>query len=512
MALQRTAGNRSVTTALISKRASAMPHVASEPVIQRKKEARTPFAGWAGEADVRATEAAANTGGLVPIQVKPDYTVGQAKRKEEQMEKLLTVDLGDYYHGSTESGQYKKLVELRQGYLDDVPRLSVAQGAYNDFVVPATLAAKSVVQFRTIQSELGFSDDDSPAGDLTTKERGSLAKGLDEKEYRKLNETVENARTIAEGKRTEILGIGHNLQGSMQRKAALLAKEEQKKAEAEKAEITEKIKAVTEGIETVGKVVEAVSFAGFGAPEAISGIGEAAAGEGLGKGIKGGLELGSKATSLLGMSVEFIMTQRYKEELDRAQTHIMEAQAAVEHAKALGVEFEHAGWLLQAQGAMQELKGFMGQWAQALSARKNYMAQLGAATDKSSGNKAGGNASQYLAMVAQAAETVSFLDSAQAAADNTIDTIRAQVTEMSRHRKVPYAFDEASVFGTSERYVDGDGPDIAQLRAALDQVDQFASEGKHASRTYKDNVYQKTRLEAAAAAARSAERSMPAAE
>lgn len=514
--LQRVVGNRSLSSAL----------GAQGIVVQRKKEAETPFAGWAGTADVRAEEAGAEAGGLVPIKVNPEYAQQQAERKEQQMSAFLHADTPTGNNNQDHWG-YKRLVELRQGYLDDLPRLAIAESAFNDFTQPATLAAKSVAQFRRLQFELGFEDGGGGAEDLTAKQTRVLGSKLDEEQLRKLNEAVENKQSVAQGKRTEILGITHQIAASGQRKQALLAQEEKAAAEEEKAEIQEKIEAVTEGVEAVGKVIELVSFAGFGAPEAVGGIGNAVGGAGvvqeatavegtvevetkveshLGEGIKGGLELGGQATSLIGAGVEFIMTEMYKDELQKAQQSIMEAQAAISHAQALGVEFESAGWLFQAQGATEELQGLMGEWARALSDRKAYFAELGATTDKATGGKPGAEVSQYLAYVSQASETQSFLAAARGAADSAMAAIRSQVSLISKHRNEPY-IDAAGIW-EYERFVDGDGPDLALLRAAIDQVDIFAS--THQVLTYIDGVLQQTGAEAAGSAAATVVGSLPA--
>lgn len=515
LGLQRKVGNRSVSSAL----------GAHGIAVQRQREGESPFAGGAGTADVRAEEAGAEAGGLMPISVSPDYAQQQAARKEQQMAAFLQADIPMVTNNQDHWG-YKKLIELRQGYLDDLPRLTIAQSAFNDFTQPATLAAKSVAQFRRLQFELGFDEGGGDAEDLSARQIRVLSRALDQEQLQKLNEAVDDRQAIAEGKRTEILGIVHQIAASGQRKQALLAQEEKAAAEAEKSEIQEKIKAVAEGVEAVGKVIELVSFAGFGAPEAIGGIGKAVGGaevvqeatvaggaveaetkveSRLGEGVKGGLELGSHATSLIGAGVEFIMTGMYKDELQKAQQSIMEAQAAISQAQALGVEFENAGWLFQAQGATQELEGFMGEWARALDDRKAYFAELGARVDRATGGRPGGEVSQYLAYVSQASETQSFLAAARAAADSAMAVISQQISSISKHRNEPY-IDAAGVWGGQD-IVDGDGPDVAQLRAAMDQVDVFAS--THQVLTYEDGVLQQTGPEAASSAAATVVGSLP---
>ncbi len=446
---------------------SSLSHRPGSTLIARKKEDPSPFKGWAGEADVRAAEAGKEAGGFSPIKISTEYATQQAERKEKQMDAFRHEDI-PFVNNNQEHYAYKKLISLRQEYIEDVTRITLAQGAFNDFVMPGTVANKSTAQFKQIQLQLGFGDYDNPSEDLSKKQLGTLAKNLDEKKIRELNDAVTNKENETRGKRTEILGTSHNVQAALQRRAGLLAVEEKDKADKEKSEIDEKIKAVTEGVETVGKVIEALSFAGFGAPEAIEGIAEGGT-----KAVKGGLELGSKGTSLIGATVGFVMTQMYKEQIEKAKQEIEKAKEAEAQAKKMDAALSYTGSMLQVQGQFQELTGFIGDLSAALEARKAYFAELGAKTEKQTGTRSGGEVSQYLAYVSQANETASQIETAKAAANNGIGVMDTQIHEIEEHRNYAYVANSAGVWDDRARMKDGDGPDLAELKGARDGLNNF---------------------------------------
>jgi hypothetical protein len=218
-----------VANAISGGQAVSVSAVSGAVSIARKKEAATPFSGWAGEADVRAAEAGREAGGFSPINVSTDYTIKQAERKENQMDSFRKADI-PFVYNNQEHYAYKKLIELRQEYLNDVSRITLARGAFNDFVIPGTLASKSTAQFKRIQAELGYFDDINPAEELTTKERTTLAKNLDKKKMNEMNADISSKEQLARGKRKEILGTSHNIQAAMQRRAGVLATEAKGKA------------------------------------------------------------------------------------------------------------------------------------------------------------------------------------------------------------------------------------------------------------------------------------------
>lgn len=432
----------------------------------RKKAPTSPFAGSAGTADTRAGEAGAAAGGIAPIKVSPDYANEQAKRKEQQMDAFRREDI-PFVYDNMDHYAYKKLVELRQEYVDDTSRIALAEGAYNDFVVPGTLANKSAAAFKAVQFELGYFDDTDPTEDLSAKDKEKLAKKLDESKIKTLNDAVSAKESTTRGLRTEILGTSHNVQAAMQKRAAVLAVEQRAAAEADKTKIDEKIKAVKDGVETVGKVIEAVSFAGFGGPAAVAEV----AGGGA-TAIKGGLEIGGKATGMIGTAVEFIMTEMYKEQIEKAKQEITKAKTAEEHAKKMDAELSMTGSMFQIEGQLEQLSGAMADMALALRARKQYFAELGMESDKATGTKAGGKMSQYLAYVAQATETKSHLETANSSARNGLSVMNEQISAMSKHRRYRYVADSEGVWG-NRRFEDGDGPDLEQLKAARDGLDGF---------------------------------------
>jgi hypothetical protein len=442
---------------------SARPGVAS---IARKKAPATPFAGSAGVADVRAGEAGAGAGGISPIHVSTEYTTQQAERKDKQMHSFRTARI-PFVRNNQEHYAYKKLTELRQEYINDVPRISLGEGAFNDFVVPGTLAHKSTAQFKQLQFELGYFDDMDPSEDLTAKERDVLANKLDEEEMHRLNADIRSKEQTAGGLRKEILGTSHKIQAAMQQRAGILALEAKGKAEKDKAAIEEKIKAVKAGAETVGSVIKAVSFAGFGGPAAVKAIGAGGAGA-----IKGGLDLGEKGTSLIGATAEFIMTQMYEEDIQKAKQEIAKAKVAEEHAKKMDAELRLTGSMLTIEGQLEQLQGAMGALSLALKARKNYFAKLGSESDKATGKKSGGKMSQYLAYVSQANETKSHIDGAKASANSATSVMNVQISQMSAHRNESYVADAEGVWG-NRRYRDGDGPDLRQLIDARNAVNGF---------------------------------------
>jgi hypothetical protein len=439
----------------------------SSSLISRKKEAPSPFTGWAGEADVRAAEAGKEAGGFLPIKVSTDYATEQAERKEKQMDRFRHADI-PFHSDNQELWAYKNLIRLRQEYVNDIPRISLAQDAFNNFVLPGSLANKSAIQFKRMQAELGFDNYVIPSEELSRKQMLSLAKNLDEKKMRELSQNVSNKEELVRGRRTEILGTSHDIQAAMQARAAILASQAGTAAEHEKAEINEKIEAWKEGIEDVTSVIEAVSFAGFGAPEAVKGIAE-----GGSKAIKGGLELGSKGSSLVGSAVEFFMTQMYKEQIEKAQQEIEKAKVAEANAEKMDAELRLTGSLLAVQGQLQQLGGAMGELAAALQERKDYFAALAGRTEKATGSHPGGEVSQYLVYVSQANETASHIETAKAAAETGVGVMDTQIHEMEAHRTDSYP-DERGVYGGYDSWLrDEEGPDLAQLKAARDGLNSF---------------------------------------
>lgn len=466
--LQRAAGNRAVSGAIVQRRAT------TGRTVQRLKEAASPFAGWAGTADARAGEAAAQAPGFQTLHVDTAYATAQAARKEEQLDSFRHADI-PFVSDNQNHYAYKKMIELRQDYLDDVARIDLAQGAYNDAVLPASLAAKSMARYGEIQRQLGFDNGPDAAADLSKREARVLGDKLDAKQLRTLNEKVANQQRLAQGKRTEILGTSHNIQAAMQKRAAVLSAEEKTKADEEKTKIQEKIKAVSEGAEKVAQVIEFVSFAAVGGPAAIGSVAEGiGTGVATGETLKSGLELGSKGAGMVGSTVEFIMTMAYKEELEKAKQKIAETTEAVAHAQKLDAELSLTGSTLTMSGQLDELTALMGEWSLALQNRKDYLAQLGSAADRASGNKAGGDVSQYLAYVSQAAESQSYLEAARNAVVTSGGVMKTQIDAMAQHRNYAYVADEYGVWDDRARKVDGEGPDLAQLRAAYGWLTTFA--------------------------------------
>ena len=304
---------------------------------------------------------------------------------------------------------YKKLIELRQEYVEDVTRITLAEGAFNKFVVPATMAIKSNAQFKIVERELGYEGLD-PLEDLNKKQRRAIAKGIDAEALGALNQRVTDKESISQGLREQILGASFAVQAAMQKRAGLLAVEAKEKGEKEQQEIQEKITAVKDGFETATKVIETVSFIGFGAPEAIEGIEEGGT-----KGIKSGLELGGKGVTLVGSTVEFIMQQMYREQIEKAKQEIEKAKLAETYARKMDAQLSLDASMYQISGLLDQLAGEMGELSLALRDRKNYFAKIGADIDKASGSK-GGSVSQYLLYVSQAYEIESFIHSADAAA------------------------------------------------------------------------------------------------
>jgi uncharacterized protein DUF4157 len=435
--------------------------------IARIKEAATGFGGAAGTADVRAAEAGTQAGGFSPISVSTDYTLQQAERKVQQMDSFRNADI-PFVYDNQEHYAYKKLAELRQEYVDDVSRIGLAQGAFNDFVVPGTLANKSTAQFRRLQFELGFTDESDPAEDLSPRERKALAKKLDERKIRELNSKVSSTQQTVQGLRKEILGTAHNLHAAAAKRAGILAAEAKSAAEDEKKKIDDKIAAVKSAAETAGAVVEAVSFAGFGAPGAIAKIGEGGA-----SALEGGLELGSKGTSAVGAVAEFIMTEVYKQDIQKAKQKIELARAAGEAATRLDAEFSSTGFTLQLEGQVDQLSGAMEALATALKARKSYFEELAAETERATGQRPGGNVSQFLALVSQANETKSQIETAKSSASSGLGVMNSQISAMASHRGYAYVADSAGVWDDRARKVDAEGPDLGLLKAARNGLQGF---------------------------------------
>jgi hypothetical protein len=363
---------------------------------------------------------------------------------------------------------YKKLVELRQEYVNDKARISLGQSAFNDFVIPGTLANKSTAQFKAIQFELGYLDEMDPTEDLSAKEQKALSGKIDAKELRTLNEKVTNQELSTQGLRKEILGTSHQVQAALQRRLAILGAKAAVQGEAEKQKIDDEINSVKTAFETAGKVGELVAFAGFGGPAAVAELtgGGATA-------LKGGLELGGKGVSLIGSTVEFIMSEMYKEDIEKAKQTIAKAKAAEAHAKHLVAEFSITGTMLAVEGQLDQLAGAMGNLALALRARKDYFASLGAETDKATGNRAGGKISQYLAYVSQAMETKSHLETARTAATTGEGVLAVQNNVIRQHRRYAYVADSAGVWDDRARLRDPDGPDLEAMCEARSFLDAF---------------------------------------
>jgi hypothetical protein len=471
--LQRQVGNAGTVAALTGARGrGASAPAAGQIVVSRLKEPPSPFRGAAATADVRAAESGSEAGGVAPITVSQEYAQQQAERKEQQMDSFRHEDI-PFVSENQDHYAYKKLIELRQEYIDDGPRISLAQGAFNDFVVPGTMAVKSAAQFARVQQELGYYDEADPTEDFTAKERRTLAKGIDEGQLRTLNEVVANKAVTTQGLRKEILSTSHTAQAALQKRAGVLALDAKAAGEAQKQAIDDKIKAVKGAFETAGEVVGAVSFAGFGGPALATEI--MAGGSGA---VKGGLEVAGMGTSLVGSTVEFIMTEMYKEQIEKAKQQVEKAKVAEAHARQMDAELSMDASMLAISGQLDQLQGAMGDLAVALRARKDYFATLGIAVDKASGNKAGGKMSQYLAYVSQAHESKAHIASALSAAESGAGVMQTQVSAMARHRTYAYVADRYGVWDDRARKRDGEGPDLAQLRAALETLRTFQTAAK----------------------------------
>lgn len=470
--LQRLAGN-AATTGLLARR----PRSAQAPdrpagwtpsgpmVVSRLKEPASPFSGGAGTADARAGAAGGEAVGIAPIAVDRSYAASQVERKEAQMDAFRHADI-PFVDDNMDHYGYKNLVKLRQEYVDDDSRLVLGEQAFNGFVGPGTLANKATAQFQAIQMELGYTDDMDPTEDLSDKQKKALAKNLDEKKINTLNESVANKEKTTQGLRKEILGTAHQVQSAVQRRLAVLGAEARQKGETEKKEIEDKIAAVKGYAETAATVVSTVSFAGFGGPAAIKEI--AGGGAGI---AKGGLELGEKGLGLIGGTVEFIMTEMYKEDIEKAKQAIEKAKAAEEHARKLDADLGEIGGKLQIEGQVDQLAGAMGELAAALRARKDYFAKLGSDTDKAA-SRGGNGVSQYLSYVSQAIECKSHLASGLSAAGSADSVLATQNSAIASHRRTYYIVDAEGVWGNRNQR-DPDGPDLEMLQAARALIGTF---------------------------------------
>lgn len=434
--------------------------------IARKRAAPTPFSGWAGIADKRATMAAREAGGIIPIAISTEYALQQAERKQKQIEAFEQADI-PAVSDNQKLPQYQQLIDLKNAYLGDIPRITVAQGAFNDFVAPGSLATKGIAQFQRIQFELGFFDDTDLEEELSGQERTALASRIDEAKMEDLNSAVAAKEQQSSGVQKQILAEGHKIQAARQRLAANLADKAGKVAEADKTKIEDRIRRVREGIETAGKVIAIVSFAATGGAAAVGGlaIGGTAA-------LKGGLEIGGRAAPLAGLTVEDILTGAYEQELDRAKREIADAKSAEEQAIALDAEYSLTGSMLELEGKVEQLAGLMKDLAAALRDRKAYFAALGAETDRVTGHRADGRISQYLAYVSQAAESKSFISTAKSSAESGLRVIHNELLAIIQHRREPYAVDADGVWG-GPNHVDPEGPDVEQLQDARDTLDKF---------------------------------------
>jgi len=432
----------------------------------------TPFKGAAGKADLAAIEASGEAMGVAPLDVGTDYIGAQMVRKDEQLEEFRKADI-PFVKDNQEHPLYARLIRLRQEYEQDIPRISVAQGAFNEFALPGTLASKSTAQFKALQFELGYFDETDPTEDLSAKEESALAKKLDVGALGKLNDEIGSRSGIVTGLQKQILGATHKLQASLQQRAALLAVEAKEKAQADKTAIEEKISAVKNRVETVGSIIEAVSF-GVGVPGKIADI-KAGGTERA----EAGLELGGMAVSMIGEVAEFIMTQKYKDELQKAQEAIKKAVQAEAAAKAMDAQLNYEGSLLDLSGLIEELKGQMGLLALSLQARKEFFGKLGQVGDKATRDKPGGKLSQYVAYVAQASETKTHLESARSIAETSYGVMAAKAGEMYSHRHEWYGV-AGSVWAADPRnMIDGNGPDLDQINQARFALEKFGkSAGK----------------------------------
>jgi hypothetical protein len=176
---------------------------------------------------------------------------------------------------------------------------------------------------------------------------------------------------------------------------------------------------------------------------------------------------------LIGSTAEFIMTEMYKEDIQKAKQEIEKAKSAEEHARKMDADLSLTGSMLQVEGQLEQLSGAMGKLALALKARKDYFAALAAETEKATGAKPGGKISQYLAYVSQANETQSHIETAQSSANSALGVMNTRISEMVKHRSYAYVADSAGVWDDRARLVDADGPDVELLRAARDGLEAF---------------------------------------
>jgi hypothetical protein len=457
-----------VAGAMMEGRGLPVSRTPSSRLISRAEGDSSVFKGWAGIADERGIEAARDTGGFAPVKVSTEYAIKQAERKSEQIEAYASADIA-FVSQSTmvDRPEYKHLINLRQEYLDDIERIDLAQGAYNDFVSPATLANKSVAQLEMVQSTTGFSGYSNDIDDLTGRERSTLSTNLDPREIDRLDRDVDGKRHTANGFRLQILGESHKLQAAMQKQAAILAGQQKGVAEGERREIEEKIKAKVEVVETVSKVMDLVGAGPGLAHEMMEG--------GL-EGLEHGVELGGKGTTLIGGAVGEILENYYREDIEKVKTEILSASTALDHANKLDASLSYDGSKLTQAGLVENLEGAMSALGLAIEARKSYYAKAGAVADKAAGNKAGGPASQYLVFLSQAKETKSFIESAKAAAAQAQAIVDKSRVEMYHHRHESYS--NANSIWTLHSFEDETGPDVEQLldlSMALENFDKSAS-------------------------------------
>jgi hypothetical protein len=436
--------------------------------IARVKEAPTPFAGAAGTADMMGQEAGKNAGGsLSPINIGKDYCQKRIEYLSGEMERFDKETIPGYSGDNKDTAIYKTIAAQRDGYFADIQYLAMGEQAYNSAVEPTAIADKSFAQFRTVQKQLGYNDDmvdNEGSSDFTgidDKQKKALRSKLDEKKLNELDAAVESQEKSMMGSRKIIIGEGMSVRAAGLRiKASEQAKEAKAKGD-EKAEIDKNIKEATEAVETISKVLEVIGAvaSGVGAPEAME--------KGLMETVKTGAEVGKGATTLAGGIVQSAMMAMNKDKID-------ELNRAVETAKGKQAAYTQVELKATYDAAMIKLSGETDKMAaaaiaytSAIKARKDYLAEVGAAADKAAGG--GNGVSQFMAMAAAAKETTTYIASAKGVVATAKGVVASSKSSIANHRGKLYGTIDDASYGANK--VEPTGPDyrtLASCESALD--------------------------------------------
>jgi hypothetical protein len=443
--------------------------------LQRKDAS---FGGYAQTAETRGNVAAgAAVVGLVPVSISTDYAQGRAEAFSAKLGAFERGKIPGYTGSMTEHPMYKILQEIQKGYFKDIGEIPVGEGAYNNFVEPASIANKGMFKFRAMQAQLGISDEIDATEDLTPQQKAAMGKAIDKDKVAGLRTALTAKQDIVTGTRKDLVAAGTAMQAGIQGQRALLEQEKADAKEEDKKKIDDKIKSAKEVAEAVVKVVKIIVAIG-GAAAGGAGVAKGAAPGAQAGGSKGAMDAAKEkgkdmaidgGLDMVPSIVELAMESYYKEDKAALTRAIGDAKNAASAAKELDPKLRIEAELERIDAANTKMAGHVSEWIAANKALREYFVQAAAAAEKASGGKPGGVISQLMSLAAAAGEVRPHIDSGKSMATSAKASLKARLAAMTPHRNKMYGNVEDASYGVNKR--ESEGPDVGQIRACISAIE-----------------------------------------